>query len=362
MLSLTKLERLLATNGLVIKKIFTVDNMCVYIEVLCLSSADIFLLYIPSKYDISSTNQKNTYKITHLKIGKLDNIAEDYAGKPDNFELEDVYEDVDLDLTQDRAHKDDLEGHLEESYKRPLSMKDVSNDDTRDLKDVYRQLNRLRFCVQSIEYKLAIQFKNYMCCVRRDDSVDCFFIKHYNGSIDRKLFVIVNLETLYNKIESVEMDVNNVRHGVYKVLNKNQLSHARNLQRSFDEKKDISEFSEIIDQRKIEYNDYITKLETMLLQLCSVEMKIVEQLMNVQDKYKSTGIKGLHDDIAKSRELSKYENQLEKMGDTKQEIIKNILLLKTKQEDTYLRCDRAFFDNSVMLDAISKNMVQLQKI
>lgn len=362
MLLLSKLETLLSTKGFIIKKIYVISGMCVYLEILCLSSADIFLLYIPSKYDISAKDSRVKYKIEYIEFEELDNIPGNYAGEPDKLELEGVYEEINLEISADRDNKDDLEEHLEESYKRPVSLKDSNKNDTKEIKDIFRQLKRLRFCVQNIKYKLAIQFKNYICCVRRDDSVDCFCIKHYRGEASRKLFIIVDLETLYDKISSVETDIKTVRDGVYKVLNKNQLLHSKHLNKAFEERNNLAQFSEGLYQQKSIYTEYINNLESMLFQLCDSEKKIVEKLFVVQEKYNTMGIKGVHEDIANSHEISKYESQLEKMGDVKQEIINNILILKTKEEDIYLKCDKTFFDNSVMLDAVVRNVRSLETL
>ena len=51
-LSLSKLEKLLSIKGLIATQFFTIDKICVYIEILAVSNADTFLLYIPSKYKI----------------------------------------------------------------------------------------------------------------------------------------------------------------------------------------------------------------------------------------------------------------------------------------------------------------------
>jgi hypothetical protein len=45
-----------------------------------------------------------------------------------------------------------------------------------------------------------------------------------------------------------------------------------------------------------------------------------------------------------------------------QELIRNILLVKTKHENLSLRADNIMFDNIIMTDAILKNFVKLSKI
>ena len=54
-------------------------------------------------------------------------------------------------------------------------------------------------------------------------------------------------------------------------------------------------------------------------------------------QFSEYGIKGLHDDIEKSHLTAHYENELEKIHNVKQEIIQNILKLKTQQENITLK-------------------------
>jgi len=356
MLSLSKLERLLSTKGFIIKKVFIMHNMCIYLEILSLVNADTFLLYIPSKYEIGADGHSDVYKINYIEMRELDNLADDYAGEPDNLDLETVYNEIDIDMSPDKKHKNDFAGHLEERYKRPISLKNITKKDKKDLKDIYRQLNRLKFCVLSIKYKLSIQFKNYMACIRRNGTIDCYLIKNSVGKPQRRLMVVIDLETLYNKLDSIQLDIKTVREGIYKVLDKNQQSHSKTLRKMLEEKSDVSEFSDVVYKKKFEYTNYISKLELLLSQLCESEKKTVEKLVEVEEKYNSVGIKGLHTDIERSHVMTKYETELEKINGVKQEIIKNILTLKTKCEDTFLFVDGLLFDNSIMMDAVFKNM------
>jgi transposase len=159
-LSLRKLQRLLENKRLVLQRYFTIKGMCVYIEVLIVETADIFFLYIPSKYDIKAPKSPSTFKIANIDINEDGTIAGDYAGELDNVELEKTYEEVNIDIT----HGENLEDQLENSYNHPLSLKDINKNEMKILREIFRQLKRLRLCVQSLKYKLCITYKNYLCC------------------------------------------------------------------------------------------------------------------------------------------------------------------------------------------------------
>ena len=62
-LSLKKLKNILVAKGMILKKIFHIGEFCVYIEIIHINSANIFLLYIPSKYEINISNHNNIHNI-----------------------------------------------------------------------------------------------------------------------------------------------------------------------------------------------------------------------------------------------------------------------------------------------------------
>lgn len=363
-LSLNKLDRLLSGKGLLPKKFFVIHGSCVYIEVLSINNADSFMLYIPSKYEISIPNHGNDiYKVRYIDIDENGTIPGDYAGEPDNFDLEKQYEEIDIDLSPAKMQGKNMEGYLEENYNHPLSLKDISKDDTNNLREIFRQLRRLKFCVQNLKYKLCILYKDYICCIRRDDTFDGFYARHLRGPAERKLMVSLDLETLYEKIDSVSLDVKTVREGIYQVLDKNQDKHLRNLTKMLEQKNNLSLFSQNVLIKKTQYAAYLVKLENLLAALGVAERKNIEKLMEIEDKYNAdTSIKGLHTDIERTHLVSKYETELSRINGVKQELIRNILVIKSKHEDLALKVDKICFDNSVMLDAILKNFVALSQL
>jgi hypothetical protein len=364
-LSLNKLEKLLSKRGLIPKKYFTIDGLIVYIEVLSIANADSFMLYIPSKYDIEIGEGNDVFKIRYIDITEDGNIPSDYAGEPDNFDLDKDYDGDDIDLSPDAQHKN-MEGYLEEKYNHPVSLKDDKNikkDIGVQLREVFRQLRRLKFCTKSLKYKLAIIFNDYLCCIRRDDTYECLFVNNSGGSDERKLMVTIDLETLYEKIDSVSIDIKTVREGIYRVLDKNQGKHIRNIQKMLEKKNNLVVFSELLLTKKEQYSKYLTNLEQMLADLTNTEKKNVEKLMQIEDKYSGeASLKSMHSDIEKTHQIAKYENELSRINGVKQELIRNILIVKTKHENLSLRADNIMFDNIIMIDAILKNFIKLSKI
>jgi len=359
-LSLSKLERLLSSKGLVINKYFIMYSLCVYLEVFNRNNADTFLVYIPSKYEIKLERGDNVFRIDYLDIlDENGNIPGEYAGEPDNYELENNYDEIEIHLSPDADNRKNLAKHQEENYNHTVSLKDITRDDTQSLRDIFRQLRRLKFCVQSIKYKLGIVYKNYLCCIRRDNTFECFTFQNRITKTDKRLLISVDLETLYSKIGSLCLDIKTVKHGIYKVLNRNHLQNARNLKSIMVRNTNITERSDDIYVKKEKYSLYITNLETLLEKIDISESKTLFKISRINEKYSDTSLRGLHIDIEKSHLISRQEKELEKIRGVKKDIIINISCLKEKQENIMLKIDNIFFDNSVMLDAIVKNLKNL---
>ena len=364
-LSLNKLEKLLSGRGLIPKKYFVIKGVIVYMEVLSISNADTFMLYIPSKYEIDIGDDNDVYKLKYIDITEDGHVPADYAGEPDNFELDKNYDGEEIDLSPGINHKD-IAGYLEEKYKHPVSLKDNKDDlgkNNIQLREVFRQLRRLKFCTQSIKYKIVIVSGSYLCCIRRDDTYECFFIQNFEESTERRLMVSIDLETLYEKINSVSIDIKTVRDGIYRVLDKNQVKHVRNIEKMLEHKNKITLFSDLVTKKKNKYSIALERLENLLIDLVSSEKKIIEKITDLENRYfGQASLKGMHVDIDKSNQISKYENELSRINVIKQELIRNILNVKTKHENLALRVDNIVFDNIIMIDAILKNFVKLSKV
>ena len=275
-LSFNKLEKLLSGRGLLAKKYFTIHGLIVYIEVLSISTADCFMLYIPSKYEIEINGGDDVYKVKYIDVSEDGYIPGDYAGEPDAIDLGKNYNGDDIDLSPGESHND-IQGYLEEKYKHPVSLKSATRD-VIQLREVFRQLRRLKFCTQSLKYKLAIVFGCYMCCIRRDDTYECFAIQGTPLGEERRLMVTIDLETLYEKIDTVSIDIKTVRDGVCRILDKNQSKHIRNIQRMLEQKNRLLSFSEIVNEKKHKYSKALERLEKLLVDLGIAEKKNMEKI------------------------------------------------------------------------------------
>lgn len=351
-LSISKLQNLLIEKGYVPNKYFTMDGTCFYIEVFSIKTADIFFLYIPSKYNFRLEGVDNIFKLKFVKVAGGEN-TEDYTGAPNNDNLAEIYGSEPINLTID---KEKLREHLEENYKYQIFLNEISKEDSVDLKAIYRQVCRLKFCVQNINYKLGVMYKNYITSIQRDDTVECMFVKHYSRDDTKKLMIIVDLETFYANSNKIMEDVKIVRTSVYKVLEKNQGMHTRVIEQIMENNQDIATIPDKAHERKEYYDTLIDKLENMLL-----IMNNAEEEAHLKINILNEGQRNLQTDISNAHQHSILEKEIDKIVRIKTEITKNMISLQTKRETTILDIDKIMFDNTIMLDRMLKNFVKLRE-
>ena len=280
-LSLKKLEDLLASKGFVCKAYFKLDDFCIYIEVFSVQDATSFMLYISSRYELKVDNRDNIYELKYMEmIKEEENVTSSYANEPDDVDIEEFYNNIDINLHNYNQQNTNLEKMLLEDYNKQLSIKDVNKEDKQNLKDIFRQMNRFMYCVQNIKYKLSIFYKNYLCSITKDDELDCFLILNYPRNDDRKLYIYIDLKTLYIKMETFPNDVRTVKDGIYRLLNQNQIKHTKVLNDMLEQKNTIIQYSEMVQKKKENIQTYITQFETLLNNLNINEKSIFEKLFN----------------------------------------------------------------------------------
>lgn len=353
-LSLTKLQDFLLNQGLVPVKYYIMDGYCFYAEIFAVKTADVFLLYFPSKYNFQiPKSEEGVYKVKYINMESKGDIANNYAGEPTDLDLDDIYGGENIHLSPDNEH---FEAHLEDNYKHQISLKMLSQEDVVDLKSVYRQVRRLQYSVENLKYKIAILYKNYICSVRRDNSISCLNIKRFPRSGYKKMFVVVDLETLYEKKTKLLQELEIVRKSLHKLLEKGSNTHSSMIIKLLHERNKIRELSSKTQEKKRKYEDYTNKLEKMLKHMNNSEMNTLDSLKNIHQ------IQGVGGNLQETGARISLEKELRKISVIKEQIIQNMLAIREKKENNILTMDKIMFDNTVMMDKIIKNFSLLKEI
>lgn len=332
--SLTKLDHVLNNKGLLNKRVYTIQGVCIYIEVMSIVTADVFFLHIPRKYDLRvSAEQSSTIQIEEMDISST---ADMYTHEPDELQLEENYPDI--DTSEDISLKDYMSNSstttkdtLESTYDTPIQLSDIDDNIMKQLREVYRQLQRLKLCVTSIAYKICIVFDTFLCVICSDNTITGYRMKRISSTTSPKfrMYITVDLKTFYSRIDTVASDVRVVDRNIQKILDKNQdrnckaMKHVLSMYRAH-----MSTLSDSIRAKKDAYTNHIQELEDMLARLRKNTSK--------QD-----------------------EDQVYRV---KQDIIAHIEKIKHARYHASLKMDSMCFDNTVMLDTVLQNFAEMQKL
>ena len=338
MLSFSKLENLLTRNGFIPKSYFTLDDMIIYIEIVSLKTANVFMIYIPSKYDIQvpKDNEKNIYK---LETVDLDNL------KPSP--KKELYPEINLNTVK-----------LEDSYNKKILMKD---DESGDILDITSQLERLKLCVMNMRYKLCIVYGNILAAVARsDNSIVCYTIKNINFSVKTKrIYILTDLELLYENLNCLELDINKIEDGLYKIIEENNTSFTKSISRLITEYSSANVKINDVMQRRNSCVGYILKFKELLAKLIDNENKLINNIVQLKDNANLVKYKTLDTDIETIQQQNKLEEQLNRISVVKREVINNLIEVKDKYNNMTLNIDKMMFENVSMMDKILKNFDEI---
>lgn len=355
-----KLNSKLSEYGLVPSTYYVIGDTCTYIEIASVFNSDRFLLYIPSRYTLKLPDEGKCIELEYIEVSEDGIISSDYGGDPDDFDIEKQYDSFEIDV--DTKNDGSYEENLEEKYNHQLSLKDMSRDHIKKLKEIFRQLKRLKFCVQDIKYKLCISYRHYLCCIRRDNTFDGFKESKAESTSEKlKLIISIDLESLYNHLDSLVTDLATIREGVAKILDKNNNKHTKSLTKVLDFRDELLMLSQRIIDKKQLYKSSMNQLEEMLEKINKVEKINVEKIMQIEESYriKDASNQNIHLDMEKTHAIAPHERKLDELSSIKKELLGNLELVRNKYDDLTLKVDKICFDNSVMLDSIIDNFSEL---
>lgn len=349
-LSLSKLEGLLKSNRMIIQNIYTISDEAAYVEVFHADTAEVFLLYIPSKYKIKADDYKYSYEIKYIDIDDDSLLHKD---KP--VDVESSYEDLNLHLSPDK--NEDLEKYMKDNYDHDVYLKDLRKEDAEHLRDMFYQLSRLKLCVKNVKYKLSITFKNYLASIKKDNSIECFVIKDLPIVDKKRIMITIDLKNYFDKHKRIHSDIKVIRSSIYKILDANQIKLTKLLNNIMEQKNTIMLCSDTIYKKKEETSIFLKGLEDLLDRILESEKATYSALLEAQKNIsKSTSLTA---DTYRSHEVHSLQEKLEKIHNVKNEIINDIIDTRKRQDTTTLEIDKVLFDNNVMINKITKNFSNL---
>ena len=90
-MSMTKIEEVLASKGFVIRRYFTLDDFCIYLEVFSVKDASRFMLYVTGRYELKIPPgiRENVFPLKYMEVDNIDTA--EYAEEPDKVDMEEFY-------------------------------------------------------------------------------------------------------------------------------------------------------------------------------------------------------------------------------------------------------------------------------
>lgn len=356
-LSVYKLDNFLLEKGFTPLKYYTLDNVCIYIDVLSVETAEIFLLYIPSKYTFVIEKHKDCYSMEQLEMEEND--LENYEGHVDNKYIENVYKEIYLD-SDVGMFEGNLTKKLEINYKQEIKLKDFIKDDINEVKNNVRQLKRLSYCTQNIQYKLSIFYKNYVCCITRSNDISVYMISNRQIKSQKFMRVIIDLEIMYSDFVSIHANIRNVKKEIEKILEKNHLSNTKILQKLVNRSDDLIMISTYSYKKKKEYVSELEQYDKKFAELAAIEIEILNKMALVNEKYKSMA--GLSFDIEKSHQLDQHTKKITEIRFAKEKIMKDMTEVKIKNDNAILEIDKIMFNNTVLIESVMRNLKKIEYI
>lgn len=354
-LSIEKLTEICEMNGLVPLNYFRMKRSLLFVQTISLKQGYSFMINIPKKFnfDVKSERIGNIYKIKKLKINK-DNLNQPYKS-PDNHELDTLYSEIELQKKFDPdVNTAELESKLLESYKKKIYLSSLDKEEFQQIKDIFRQIQRLKFCVQGIDYKISIIFKNYLCSLDENDDIECYYIKGFDKGVHRKLFVTLNLNLLFNNIDNLESNVSQVFQGVNQVLDKSQNTHYEKFIIMLDTCSQVKNHISLINKNRFEIKRLINQYENLIERSLKTERIIDEKISNLRKPEKFSS------EIDFVTERNKLDNKIINIKEIRGKAMEKLAVLRDKDSNISLTVDKILFDNIIMLNNITNNLKALE--
>lgn len=364
-LSPIKLEELLKNNGFIPKNKFLVRKYCGYITAIS-TIGDNIIISIPSTYKIRCNRDVTSFNIKPIDIPN-DDTVQSYSNIHRDEQVERTYDEVDAHVSPSSTGMDrdgNVATTLEEYYKRRISLKDLEKKEITTLSKIYRQLKRLKYCMQNIRYKIAILYMEYIFILERDGSVEGYKIKHFmdgkneNQSGEYNFFFLIDLELFFEKTQnkSLNNDLKNIRESIYTILNRTQNKHMLTIDKVVSKHGILEENIRMVNIKKNQNKDFLEKYNKLLY---DIEKKIQdkeEKIMSINLSLKTA--RG-PDETKFIMEKGECNRDIDKLRENQKEAMKKMHMLKSKNDNLFLTADNSIFDNIVLADAIFTNLSTL---
>ncbi len=335
MLQFSTIEQFLDGNDFQIIRVWENENRIFLIEVASRIRAIPILIVVGSNVNLY-TQDYPRFQINYSAVSDDD--------KPSELELQHQYSDVDIPIV---AH--DRE-RLNQMYKRGVILKSSKHSTHEQLRSIKNQLYRLKFSIQGLPYKLAIVHDNCLGILNPNDEVFTYTIKNQIKNC-RSLYVVVNLDTIYDHIKTMDLETEQIINGIHEMLTKNQQSHVNSLRTLIQEKETILKQTakEVGDRNSLlqlqqDYQHSMTKLN-----------RKIKELTHERQNLKEFSSASLHLDMKRNHEIQQLDTKIERLKTAQNKLLKTLKEIQVNVFHQSLLLDDKMFTSMIMIKRIFTN-------
>ena len=360
-LNLGKVEKLLYENKFVVVGFYLYESLCRYMKLFSIETGETLMLFIASEFDFRLSEKdigadRSVYHIKPIDFDSGADVTERYAQYPDTKTLEEKYEqDLKIQEVQQNT-EENLEAQMESNYNKKIYLNDFSKDHVNILKDCFRQLKRIALSVQDLRYNICIMHETYLCCIEHEDSITCYVVSNQTTSDKRIFQVVADLEYFYEKSATINIDIESIRLGLYKVLDKNQDVNTSKIEHMMSLLLTTRPIIASVTKTKASYIKCLEKYKKLLKNSTEYELELAKKL----EDQEANRDRNYFNDASYVHQKSGLESKFNSCKALRSTIHKNMEEIQTLCDNLYLMVDRTEFDSSIMVDRVIKNFSDLQ--
>lgn len=354
-ISLNKIQTLLYKSGFIIDAFFVISEKCEYVKCNSINTGETILIKISRSFSFRP-HASSIYNLNLIDFEVGENIAEKYSEYPSKKDLKKKYGNM-LKLATS-VNDEEMEADLENKYKMNLELKTIERDQLIVVKSCFRQLRRISLVLTGLKYKVCILNQQYLTVVNDDDVIDSFYIRSYDvANPARRFYVMIDLEYFYEKIQSIEYDIQAIQESIYTVLDRNSIETSEVFAQISTQLPQHEGNSATISQTKLATQVSIAKLKAQLVTLNTTQDALLKQYSELNTKSTS-----YFNDAGVISKKGVVKKKLDAVDAEKQKLLSELQNLKRKVDDIYLSADNIEFDNCIMMNGILKNMEEIKNV
>jgi len=383
MLSLEKLDELLLNNGIFPNNYFSINNIILYTDCVVSVTAQKFILQIPIEYKLMVPRDQSEYKIFNLKpfLFHINDQQVDVVNKYktdsfDELDYKNMYGNEsmsnDANSLLNIYKSNDISTQLMRNYNFNIDSNMVHKDDIQDVRDIYQQLNRLKYCMDSLYIKPCIVYKNFLCIIDLVDSTDKnksntkYFkvnapIEVFNPSCSRQFLLTCHIENFYENVNDISTELLRVKTHMNRIIETNYVKNFTDFNTiiEYNNKKE-SKINKVINYKN-QIIEQIKKYEQVHTNIINNERHWLKKQYTLEKEISRIGdidtfnATGYYKNEKLHSEIKLVNEKLDKIDIDKSDIILNIVKLTECQDALMLGLDKICFDNLVMINSINKN-------